>query len=455
MNVTKKLTPLEKSSVQLTLTIPKEDVSNEYQVLLDDYSKKIQIPGFRKGKVPLDILERKIGESLRGEALSTIIEKAVSEVFDDKELPRNERPLPYSQPKLGDTPTLDFDKDMEFSLVYDVLPEVKIGQWKGLSVEAPEAAISDEDISRELEEIRERNAIVLDRDDASPAQKNDVVTVDYWELDDAGQPEPNGERLDFAFTLGNGTNELDFDDEIIGMKKGETKEITKTYPDDYKETAFAGKTKKFRITVKTLKEKKLPELNDDLAQDVDEKYQTLDDLKKNIRERLEKQLQNRLKELKINKLLEKIMESTPVVLPESMVRVELDGRWRNMAQRFGMTTDKLTQMMAGTDQNLESIQNQWRPNAEKALHSRLIVETLMEQEKIDASDEELDKELAKMAAETNTPLEEYTKYYEEQNAREYLREDVKEQKLFDILLAENTVTPGKTEKYLDIMANNG
>ena len=455
MNVTKKITPLEKSSVRLALTIPKEDVHAEYQTLVNDYCKNLQLPGFRKGKVPREVLERKYGEDLKREAVGAIIEKAIAQVFDDPELPRQERPLPYSRPELGGEPALDFDNDLEFSLVYDVLPAVSVGAWKGLSVEAPYAEISDEDINRELEQVRERNAIVLDRDDEAAAGNSDIVTVDYWELDDNGETLPGTERGDFAFTLGSENNVYHFDDEIIGMKKDETKEFVKTYPADFDDAERAGRTIKLRVTLKSIKEKKLPDLDDDLAQDVDEKYNTLDDLKNSIRERMEARLNERLKDLKINSLLEKIMESAPAVLPESMVQAELESRWRNMARRFGITPDKVTEMMAASGKDPEAIQNEWRPSAERALHSRLIIETLMEQEKINASDEELEKELETMAAETHTPIEEVKKYYQEEDARGYLKENIRERKFFDMLLAENTVKPGKKENYLDIVGYNG
>ena len=453
MIVTKKITPLEKSSIKLTLTVPKDELRGEYQELLRDYSKKIQIPGFRKGKVPHELLERKFGEGLKSEALGLIIEKAIGEVFGGTELSRYEKPLPYSQPELADVPKLDFEKDLEFSLVYDVLPEIKVEKWKGHTVEVPNAELSDEDINRELEEIRERNAIVLDKDDDAAAENGDVVTVDYWELDENNELVPQTERIDFAFTLGAGGNAWQFDDEISGMKKGETKEFIKTYPADSIETSLAGRTIKIRLTLKSLKEKKLPDLDDEFAQDVDEKYNTLEDLKNSIRKRLDTRLKQRLKDLSINGLLEKITEGSPVILPESMIRVEMEGRWRNLARRFGITVEKAFELMSSSGKSLEEIQNEWRPAAEKSLHSRLIIETLIEQEKLEVPEEELDKELEIMAAEANTAPEEFKKYYQEQNAKDYLIEDIKEKKLFDRLLAENTVKPGKKEKYLDIFTN--
>ncbi|MDR0289560.1 MAG: trigger factor, partial [Treponema sp.] len=296
MPVNKEITRLEKSNVKLCLTIPKEEVQAQYHDVLKEYTKHAQIPGFRKGKVPQDVLVRKFGDALKGEALGKIIEKAVDEVFQDDSLPRNERPLSYSQPLMEETPKLDLDQDLSFSLVYDVLPQVSIGQWKGLEAEVAEAAVGDEDIARELEEIRERNAFVLDRDEDAPAQKGDVATVSHCEIDEDGGERPDSRRDDFAFTLGSGHNAYEIDDDIVGMKKGETKEVSKTYPEGEGGSPFAGRTIKLRITLTALKEKKLPDLDDELAQDVDEKFSTLGDLKDSIRTRLAKSLAHRIKD---------------------------------------------------------------------------------------------------------------------------------------------------------------
>ncbi|MDR1654505.1 MAG: trigger factor [Treponema sp.] len=457
MALSKELERLEKSSVKLTVTVGKDDVRSQYDDLLKDYTKNVQIPGFRRGKVPREVLIRKFGEALKGEALGRIIEKSLTEIFTDEVSTREERPLPYSTPRLQDEPKLDPDQELKFSVVYDVLPTVTIGGWKGLEAEAPEASISDEDLDRELEAIRERNAVVLDRDAGAAAEKGNVVTVDYCERDDEGNVVPSSEREDFAFTLGSGYNFYHFDDEIMGIKKGETKDFDKTYPEDFSDKHLAGKTKKLRVTLTELKEKQVPELDDDLAQDVDEKYKTLDDLKNSIRERLNRSLERQLRTMKINALLEKIMENTPVDIPESMIRAELDGRWRNLARRFGVDANELSANMAksGDGKGKESIQEGWRADVTRALHSRLIVETLIEQEKLEAGDDEVEKEFERIAEETGSPVEEIEKYYQDNTMKEYLKEDIKEHKLFDVLLAENTLKPGKKMNYLDLLGNNG
>jgi trigger factor len=461
VTVTKEITRLEHSNVKLSLTVPKDDVRAEYDKLLQDYTKSIQLPGFRKGKVPRDVLVRKFGDALKGEALGRIVEKAVEQVFADDSpenaLAREDKPLPYSTPKIEDEEALklDFDGDLKFSVIYDVLPKVAVGQWQGLEIEVPDVAIEDEDINRELESLRERNAIVMDKEEGEGAAQGDVVTVNYCELGESGEVEPNTERQDFVFTIGTGLNIYKFDDDIVGMKKGEEKVIEKTFPEDFDDKDLAGKAKKIRVELTALKVKKLPDLDDDLAQDVDEKYATLDDLKAGIRERLDKELDGRLRNYKINKILEKVMETTPVEIPESMTNLELDSRWRATARRFGTDADGLYRMMGNAPDGVQGILDSWKPDANRALHSRLIVETLMEDLKLEASDEEVEKEIETQAEASGSPVEDFKKYYEQGQMRDYLKEDIKERKLHEKMFAENTIKPGEKMKYMEFVGNNG
>jgi trigger factor len=454
VSVSKEITRLDHSAVKLTLKLDKEDVRGQYDELVNNYVKTIQIPGFRKGKVPREVLERKFGDSLKDEALNSILGKTVSEVFEDESFPKDDLPLPYSTPRVDGEPVLDFENDTVFSVIYDVLPRLTVGPWKGLEVEVPDVSISDEDISRELEEIRERNAIVLDRDDTDAAAKNDVVTVNYCELDGEKNPVKGSEREDFVFTLGSGYNLYQFDDDIVGMKKNETKDITKTFPEDYSYKDLAGKTVTVRVTLTALKEKKLPDLDDDLAQDVDEKYNTLDDLKNSIKDRLSKNLEKRLRDITVSNILEKVLESTPIDLPESMIRLELESRWRSLARRFNVSPEELEKNLGNSGQNPEKIREEWKGDAERALKSRLIVETLMKDLGLEASEEEAEKEIEGILSYSNAPAEDVKKYYEQENIRETLKEDIKERKLFDLFLAENKVKKGEKKKYLDLMPEN-
>ncbi|GBU27246.1 trigger factor [Treponema sp. R8-4-B8] len=449
MAITKEIKRLEKSNVSLNITVPKEDALSQYNEMIGEYTKNMQLPGFRKGKVPREVLERKFGDALKDDALGRIMESSLQEVFKDENLPRSDKPLPYSTPELQGKPVLDFDSDLQFSVIYDVLPEVKIGQWKGLKVEYTYAEVEKKDIDKELDEIRERNAIVMDKDDNASAKKGDVVTIDYQFFEENGEAMPDMQRKDFVFTIGSGTNVYKFDDDVIGMKKGETKEFIKKFEKDHFEPALAGNSIKIQITLTALKEKKLPDLDDDLAQDVDEKFKTLDDLKNSIKERLNKNLEIRLREKKLNALLMKIMENTPVILPESMIKAEIEGRWRRLARYYNTNPETIAQMMSDSEKDKE-----WREMAEKALHSRLIIETLLEEQKIEVSDEEVEKEFESIAAANGVEIDEVKKHYNEE-AIFYLKEDIREKKVTDLMFAENNLKQGKKENYLDFMTDNG
>ncbi|MDR2782674.1 MAG: trigger factor [Treponema sp.] len=455
MTISKEITRLEHSRIQLVVSIGKDDVKLEYDNILNDFSKDIQIPGFRKGKVPKNVIERKFGPGLVSDITGHIVERAIETVFQNESFPKEDMPLAYSPPALeGEPSNITLGEDYTFTVAYDVFPKITIGQYTGLEIETPDVRIMDEDVNRELGAVRERNAIVFDKDETVPAVKGDVATVNYCELTAEGEVEKGSEREDFVFTIGSGRTFFKFDDDLTGLKKGETKHIEKTFAEDFEDKDLAGKTKKIRVTLTNLKEKKLPDLDDELAQDVDEKFKTLDDLKNSIRERLEHGLEHRLKTIKINALLEKIMENTPIDIPESMIRVQFDAQWRNFARQLNMPVDTVKENIARSEKGLAEFEALWRPEATKTLHSRLVIETLMKELNIEATEEDIEKALehqAEHGGRSGQSLEEIKKIYEQENMKSYLEDDIKENKLFDILLSKNIIKSGGEKDYLTIM----
>jgi trigger factor len=454
--VTKKITPGEHSSVTLTLTVDKAQVTAGYNNLVNGYTKTVQIRGFRKGKAPREVLERKFGDALKEEALLNIVDEALQEVFAQEDFPDDSKPLPYSSPQIdGELPKLSLDSGLVLSFKYDVFPRVEVPAWDGIAIQVPVVKVETEDVNRELEAIRERNALVLDREEGAAAEKGNVVTIDYLELDETGAPVPASEREDYVFTLGSGMVLYKIDDDLLGMKAGDTKDIGKTFPADYEDPVLAGQTKRLRVTLKALKRKDLPALDDDFAQDVNEKFKTLKDLKADIKDRLQKNLDNRLREIKVSLFLEKLLEKASIDLPESMLRIELESRWRNMARQFNTSPEGLEKLFSSSGRKVEDIFEEWKPSAEKALDSRLLVEAMIKDLKIEAGDEELEGEFARMAENMDAPVEEIKKYYEQENMKGYLREDLRERKLFDEIFAKITIKNGEKQKYIDLLANNG
>lgn len=446
MKVTKEITKLENSAVKLTVTIAKKDVAAEYNESIAKYAKNIQIPGFRKGKVPVSVLERKYGEMLKADAAAELIEKALGEVFESID----EKPLPYAQPTMDEAPVLDVTKDLTFTVTYDVFPTVKVESLDGITIKEPVVEIGEEELNTELQQIRERNAMVVDKKDDEAAAKDDIATVNYCELAEDGSELEGTQRQDFVFTIGSGQNIFKFDDDVVGMKKNETKEITKTYDADFEDKDLAGTTKKIKVTVTALKVRNLPDLDDELAQDVNEKYNTLEDMKTDIKRNMEAIKERRVNEIKSNELLEQLVEKYQFDLPKSMVQAELDHRWRMMAQQFGTTTEQLDKLVASSGQSKETMLTEWTGDAEKMLKSRIVVESLLKDRNITVTPEEIEKEMESIAEKSGVSVEEVKKHYADPRSKEYLIDDTKEQKLYSQLFAEVKVTKGDKIAFADL-----
>lgn len=439
MKLNKEFTKLEKSAVKLTVTVEKSDVQETYKTILDKYVKNAQIPGFRKGHVPAAVLERKFSDALKQDALSEIIDKSLNEVFENE---KENRPLPYAQPVMEQFPELNLDSDLSYTVTFDVFPKIEVKDFSGITVKEPQVEITDKDIERELTAIQERNAVVMDKKDSETVAKDDIVTINYSELDENNKEIEGSKREGFVFTVGTGENIYKIDDEIIGMKKNETKQITKTYSKDEKDADLAGKTKKISVTVTSLKIRNLPALDDELAQDVNEKFKTLEDLKNDIKRSLETAKNRKISELKNNSLLSQLVEKNPFDIPVSMLQAELDGRWRMMAQQFQTTPEQLEKMVTASGQTKETMLEQWTGDSEKMLKSRIIVDSLIREKNISVTPEEIEEQYAKIAQEGGISVDEVKKHYSDPRTKEYLIDDTKENKLYDEIYKTIKVSKG-------------
>ena len=441
MKISKEIEKLERSAVKLTVTVAKKDVADSYSETLGKYIKQVQIPGFRKGHVPASVLERKYGGQIKMEAASDLIDKSLNEIFsDDKET--ESRPLPYAQPVLENTPEFDVSKDFVYTVRYDVFPKVEVKDLSGISVKEPQVSLGDEELNEELKGIQERNAVVIDKKDDEKAEKGDIITISIVEKDENGVEIPSTRREEFTFTIGTTENVYKIDDELIGLKKGDTKDIAKKYGKDEKDESLAGKTKNYSVTVKQLKVRNLPELDDELAQDVNEKFKTLDDLKKDIMRNLENARSNKINEIKTNDLLTQLIERNPFDIPASMLNAELDGRWRMMAQQFRTTVEELDRMISASGQKKEDMLKEWTGDAEKMLKSRIIVESLMKARDISVTPDEIEAEYQKIADGNGITVDEVKQRYSDPRSKEYLIDEAKERKLYKEIFAEIKVSKG-------------
>ncbi len=441
MKVTKEIEKLEHSAAKLTVTVAKKDVAESYKETLGKYTKQVQLPGFRKGHVPASVLERKYGEQIKMEAASDLIDKSLNEIFSDENEAEN-RPLPYAQPKMDEMPAFDTSKDFTYTVTYDVFPKVEIKDFNGVAVKEPQVTIGDAELQEELKGIQERNAIVKDKDDDGKVEKDNIVTINIVEKDNEGKEIESTKRDGFTFTVGTLEDVYKIDDEILGMKKDETKEISKEEE---------GKTKKYTVKVTQIKIRNLPALDDDLAQDVSEKFKTLDDLKKDITKKLEIAKDRKINEVKINDLLSQLIEKNPFELPASMLSAELDGRWRMMAQQFQTTPEELDRIVLASGQKKEDMLKEWTGDAEKMLKSRIIVDSLMKAKNISVTPEEIEAEYQKIADDNELSLDEVKNHYSDPRAKEYLIDEAKEQKLYKDIFAEIKVSKGDKTSFADLM----
>ena len=449
LKLTKEFKNLEKSAVELTVTIAKVEVAQSYSTTLKNYVKNAQIPGFRKGHVPANVLERKYGDAIKADTLNELIEKSFDEIFKEEE---KNRPLPYAQPVMENIPEFDTSKDLVYTVKYDVFPNVEVKNFSGITIKEPQVTITEADLTDELKSMQERNAMVIDKKDGTVA-KDDIVTINYCELDDEGKEIEDTKRDDFIFTVGSGENIYKIDDDIIGMKKDETKEIKKSYKKDDENEDLAGKTKKIKVTVKAVKIRDLPALDDDFAQDCNEKYNTLADMKEDIKKNMESAKNRRIKEIKNNSLLEQLVEKNPFEIPSSMLQAELDGRWRMMAQQFQTSVEQLEKMISASGQTKEAMLEQWTGDSEKMLKSRIIVEALIKERNISVTPEEIEKRYEEIAEDGGMTVEEVKKHYQDARSKEYLIDDTKENKLYDILYGEVKVSKGDKKSFKELFEN--
>ena len=434
MITSKNVEKLENSSVKLSITVGKEHAAKEYKDLLSKYTKEVQIKGFRKGKVPTSVLERKFGEGIREEAAANLMDKALKAAIEEVE----EKPLGYDYPEVQGKPELDPEKDFSFELIYDTFPEVNFGEYKGLEITEKQVKILKKHENDELEKIQEQNSVVMDKADETVEDKN-IVTIDYVEMEDKDEKEDT-RRQDFVFTVGSGNNYYKIDKQIVGMKKDEEKIIRKRYKEDFEVKDLAGRNVSLKVTVKAVKEKQLPELDDELAQDVNEKFKTLDDLRKDIKNQLQEKADNRIKAEKVEQLVDKLVEASDITLPVSMVKAELENNWRNFLQQSQMPEEQMMKFLEIQGQTKEQMLEGWKENAEKSLKTQLIFNKIIEDEKIEVSDDEMEEEIKKQAEMYNMPVEDLKKSFGEAGLKEYLSNDLKQKKLLDFLLENAKVT---------------
>lgn len=447
MNTTKEVQLLDNSQVKLTIKIPGDEISRQYDEIVAEYCQKAYVKGFRRGKAPREVIVRKLGPALMDQVRSEVLEKSLSEAFETVE----QKPLSFASPDVKAEGAVEAGKDFSYDVIYDTYPAVNLGAYTGLEVEEPDFEVASEDLDRELAEIQSQNALFTEKETGT-VLKGDVVNINYAQIDADGGDVKDTRREGFVFEVGTGYNVYKLDDDLIGWSKGEEKTVSKTYPEDFEVKVLAGKTIQVKVLVNSIKEKKLPAINDELAQDISEKFQTLDDLKKDITERLSAAARDAIRSRTLNAVLDKVLETSTFPLPASMVEYQIESMWNDYVSRLQMPEERVVEVLRGQGRSLEDLRKDWTPAAEKRARLQVVISEISKKENIGLEDEELDGEISRMAESRGMAPTELRENLSKNNLMDYMKNNLKMGKLNDFLLSKTVVRKGAKAKLLDLLS---
>ena len=409
---------LEHNMAKLTIEVSAEELEKALQGAYNKQKKNISIPGFRKGKVPRQMIEKMYGpEVFYDDAANQLIPEAYGKVYDEEDLEI------VSQPKI-DIVQIEKGKPFIFTAEVALKPEVTLGEYKGLKVEKISNRVTQKEIDAKLAEEQEKNARTVSVTDR-PVQDKDEVVLDFEGFVD-GVAFEGGKGENYPLTIGSGSFIPGFEDQLIGANLEEEKEVRVTFPEEYHAKDLAGKDAVFKCTVHEIKVKELPELDDEFASDVSE-FETLDAFKADIKSKIKEQKIAEGKRKQEDKAVEEAVANAQMDIPDAMIDTEVRQMANDFAQRLqqqGLTMDQYFQF---TGMTAEKMTEELKPQALKRIQTRLVLEAIVKAENIEISDEKIDEEIQKMA-------ESYK--MEAEKLKEFMGENEKKQMKLDMAVQE-------------------
>lgn len=406
---------IEKNVVSLEIEVDQEKFREGVEKAYTKISKKVSIPGFRKGKAPRAIIENHVGKDyINEEALEIIVPEVYFAAIQEKGIEPIDKPDVEVVPAEGEKP-------LTLKVKVQVKPEVELGQYIGLEVEKIDSEVTETDVEAELEKLRERHAQLVSLEEG-PAELGDSAVIDFEGFID-GVAFAGGAGTDYSLQLGSGSFIPGFEEQLVGAQIGEDKEVRVTFPENYHSTDLAGKEAVFKVVVKAIKRKELADLDDEFAKDVSE-FGTLEELKKDILNRLKEaagqQADNRLKD----ELVEKALQGSQVEVPDIMIKEKTDYLIQSFSRKLGMQGMNLDDYLKFSNTDLASIQAEYRPAAEKAVKIDLVLDAIAAKEKVDVTDEEIEAKIAEMAERYNSEPGTFRQWLENAGNMEPLKKSI-------------------------------
>ena len=396
----------ENQQVTLTIEVEAAEVNKAVEQACKRLANRVNIPGFRKGKAPRMIVERHVGkDAVLQEAFDIVAPKALNDAFDEQKIE------PVTRPNV-DIVTLEVGKDLVFKATVTPRPEVKLGEYKGLKVEKAAVNITDEDVEKQLKTFQDRQGKLVDAPEGAEVKDGDFTTLDFKGFVD-GEAFDGGEGKDYPLQIGSKSFIPGFEDQLIGAKIGEERDVNVKFPEEYHAKELAGKDATFKCTIRSIKTKELPAIDDELAKKVS-KFQTLDELKADIRKNLEENAERTAENDQKSAAIEMATNNITVDIPAVMIDNRVTAMIQEMAMRLEQQGMKLEQYLqyAGTD--IAKIREQYRETAEKNVKTDLMLEEVAKAENIKVEGKDLDAEVAAMAAAYGATPQQVQKIIKEQ-----------------------------------------
>ncbi len=417
---------LEKNMAKMTIEVPAEEVTKAIQEAYKRNKSRFNVPGFRRGKVPQKMIEKMYGAGVFYEdAVNIMLPAAYEKACEESGLEI------VSRPEI-DVTQIEAGKSMIFTATVAVKPEVALGQYKGLEVAKQEVIVTDDDVMAEIKKEQEKNAAMVTVE-GRPAQKDDTAVIDFEGFCD-GVAFEGGKGTDFPLVLGSGQFIPGFEDQLIGKNVGEETEVNVTFPTPYQAKELEGKDAMFKVTIKELKAKELPEIDDEFASEVSE-FDTLEEYKKEIADKLRERAEADAKRKKEDEAVQKAVENAQMEIPEAMVETQASNMVDEFAQRMQGQGLTMEQYMQYTGTTREKMVEQMKEQAKKRIETRLVLEAVAKAENIQVSDEDLDKEIEEMAKVYQMEADQLKKYLGEAE-KEQMKTDLAVQKAVDLIAAE-------------------
>ncbi|MCE4979698.1 trigger factor [Mammaliicoccus sciuri] len=409
----------------LTVTVPKEEVDKGLDKAFKKVVKQINVPGFRKGKMPRPLFEQRFGvESLYQDALDFILPEAYGNAVEEAEI------NPVDRPEI-DVTQMEKGKELIFEATVTVEPEVELGDYKGLSIEKQDREVTDEEFNQAIEDAVSRQAELTVKE--GEIAEGDVVNINFDGYVD-GEAFEGGQAEGYDLEIGSGSFIPGFEEQLIGLKANDSKDVVVTFPEEYHAEELAGKEATFKCEVNEVKSKEIPELDDELAQELDESVSTVDEYKEKLRKDLEEAKVNQAEATEKEEAITKATDNAKVDIPEAMINTELDRMMQEFEQRISQQGLNLELYYQFSGQSEEELKAQMKEDAEKRVKTNLTLRAIADAENIEVSDADVEDEFAKMSEQFGLSVEDIKATL---GNNDILVNDLKIQKVIDLLVAES------------------